>query len=444
MSVISSKYIVIDLKTNGSYVKISNLLSISFFKPDDETTFNASFSLESQTATNHIDALTQKEFNNIIDKFELETRTILIFDNFSREVLKNYLNRHNIIGFEKLKFQNIDEQIFYSRFDNDKVTLDNLCETFKIPTNTSNNEINNCISLRQLFDKIHDKRLLILNNQIYEFNDGYVIPLDYLYSYPKLKEQIKYLPQIFVYPEEIKRIRLSGFNVANLSSNTICKLIEESIKESFKEVIDLENVSSSFSKENESKLKHLGNLGSTSSSDLNDNDKDTSINPSNPSSFKKQIKIALKFIKKEVFAHSKTIYHKELVLDNEDNVYGKCDFSNENVVLQIKPYVLTRPSDITYELFYLANGRDSFLLELDFKNMPNTFDLVFSKVDFKKIGECEEIIRKEDDDKEALNKAMANILSKPYKTKDAIARGIILVVLLVFLAIYVFVRCFMW
>ena len=87
-----SKYVVLDVETNGLSSLKHDLLSISIYKPDDEKFYDRFLPLELNDFVetywiNGIDEelladkepLTQEEFDQIIFDFELESRTILTF-----------------------------------------------------------------------------------------------------------------------------------------------------------------------------------------------------------------------------------------------------------------------------------------------------------------------------------------------------------------------------
>ena len=126
MSTNPTEYVVFDVETNGLKSKRDDLLSISFYKPDDGKEYNRFLPLElnRRIVTTHINgitekdlvgatALTQNEFNHIVEEFELEKRTILIYAgrNFDGGFLAEYMKRHRISGFEKLNFYNIKRNI---------------------------------------------------------------------------------------------------------------------------------------------------------------------------------------------------------------------------------------------------------------------------------------------------------------------------------------------
>ena len=142
-----TKYVVFDVETNGLKSKKDDLLSISFYKPDDGKEYCKFLPLElnRKIVTTHINgitekdlanatALTQAEFDCIIQDFELEKRTILIYagKNFDASFLSEYLKRHHILGFDKLNFYNFKRNIISSRYSQGNITKDNLCALFEI------------------------------------------------------------------------------------------------------------------------------------------------------------------------------------------------------------------------------------------------------------------------------------------------------------------------
>ena len=90
MSTNPSEYVVLDIETNGLGSKRDDLLSISFYKPDDGKEYNKFLPLElnRKIVTTHINgitkkdligatALTQREYERIVEEFELEAEGLL-------------------------------------------------------------------------------------------------------------------------------------------------------------------------------------------------------------------------------------------------------------------------------------------------------------------------------------------------------------------------------
>ena len=147
VSIDPREYVVFDVETNGLKSKKDDLLSISFYKPDDKKEYSKFLPLElnRKIVTTHINgitdkdligatALSQDEFDYIVDEFELEKRTILIYagGNFDKVFLSEYMKRHQIFGFDKLRFYNFKRNIISSKYSYGNITKDNLCSIFNI------------------------------------------------------------------------------------------------------------------------------------------------------------------------------------------------------------------------------------------------------------------------------------------------------------------------
>ena len=142
-----TEYVVFDVETNGLVPQQHDLLSISFYKPDDGKEYSKFLPLElnhkvvttdKNGITEHdlvgATALTQLEFDHIVEEFELKKRVILIYAgrNFDASFLSAYMKRHRICGFEKLNFYNFKKNIISSRFSHGNITKDNLCSIFNV------------------------------------------------------------------------------------------------------------------------------------------------------------------------------------------------------------------------------------------------------------------------------------------------------------------------
>ena len=97
-----TKYIVLDVETNGLSSLKHDLLSISIFQPDTEKVYNKFLPLElnDEVLTTHINGITKKDLlyatelsqsdvNNIISEFDIDNRIILTYGNLDEKFIKN-------------------------------------------------------------------------------------------------------------------------------------------------------------------------------------------------------------------------------------------------------------------------------------------------------------------------------------------------------------------
>ena len=234
INVDASNYVVLDVETNGLRSKDHDLLSISFYKPDDGKTYDRFLPLEIAvhvvtTEYNGITdddlrgkkPLTQEEFDWIVEEFELERRTILTYSgrDFDEHFLKEYLKRKKIIGFDKLKFHNMKRQIISSRFSGGNVTKDNLCRMFKI-RNVRNvhSGANDCKLEWKLFQKMDGYYYLITDggakDNVFRFSDDYIIPVSLFSSHPGIKRVVQNAPYITCKSELIKTFEINSKGVS--------------------------------------------------------------------------------------------------------------------------------------------------------------------------------------------------------------------------------------
>lgn len=191
-----TEYVVFDVETNGLKSKRNDLLSISFYKPDDGKEYSKFLPLElnRKVLTTHINgitendlvgatALTQKEYNKLVKEFELEKRTILIYagSNFDSSFLSQYMKRHHIIGFDKLHFYNIKHNVISSRYSFGNITKDNLCRVFNIEgVEDIHSGLNDCKLEWNLFKKMNGFFYLVTEgkdgDKVFRLNDEYIIP----------------------------------------------------------------------------------------------------------------------------------------------------------------------------------------------------------------------------------------------------------------------------
>ena len=114
-----SKYVVLDVETNGRSSIKDDLLSISIYKPDTGETFKRFLPLELNpevvtTQYNGIETkdlmglvpLSQEEVDRIIRVFDLKNRTILTYGSIDEKFIVKYFLRHDLQGIDFFSFYN--------------------------------------------------------------------------------------------------------------------------------------------------------------------------------------------------------------------------------------------------------------------------------------------------------------------------------------------------
>jgi hypothetical protein len=407
MAIDPSQYVVLDVEPNGLSSFRDDLLSMSIFMPDTGKEYERYLPLEFQdevltTQYNGITeetlvgatALTQSEVNNLITDFELDRRTILHYGNLDELFIKSYLIRHRLKGFNLMKFFNFKKDIISSSFSGGNVTKDNLCNVFGISgVKAVHSGINDCKLEWALFNAMNNKKLLITNNDVYEFNTDYMVPMSYFQNYPNFKYVDLNIPKIKVtttpiYEFQLKSRKINKFDT-NISGTTIENLINS--------MLEVEKQDSrEFTFQNKSKLKHLGKLpsafddmpvifnndGSITATRKRDEDYVERVNKTN-SAIRKEITPLIEYIRSEIF-QGQPIRSQELVLHPENNCFALCDLSNDSCVLEIKTSLNFSVNRFKYQLFYQANGRDCYTMHIDWAMLDKKQNkkFIISKVNF--------------------------------------------------------------
>ena len=388
-----TEYVVFDVETNGLKSKQDDLLTISFYKPDDGKEYSKFLPLELNhtIVTTHINgiaekdlvgatALTQKEFDRIVEEFELEKRTILIYAgrNFDKVFLFEYMKRHQISGFDKLNFYNFKRNIISSRYSDGNITKDNLCTVFHIDgVEAVHSGSNDCKLEWKLFEKMDGYFYLVTEgngeDNVFRLNDDYIIPVSLLSSHPNLSRILGERPFIGCQSSLVKSFEIDAKEVEKFPTNITGVTIEHLINS----MLDVDKQDSRpFLLTNKKKLDFIGKIpnkklmipmyfnpdGTITTLHKEDKELEKNIN-STIRNIKKQIQPLVDFIKFDIF-ENEHIMSQELVIDSKNNMLALCDLSTEKAILEIK----TDNSDsLAYkeQLFYEAKGRDIYHLKME-------------------------------------------------------------------------------
>lgn len=388
-----TKYVVFDVETNGLKSKKDDLLSISFYKPDDGKEYSKFLPLElnRKIVTTHINgitekdladatALTQDEFDEIIQDFELEKRTVLIYAgrNFDALFLSEYLKRHHILGFDKLNFYNFKRNIISSRYSQGNITKDNLCALFEIDGIESvHSGSNDCKLEWKLFQKMNGYFYLVTEgdgaDNVFRLNADYIVPASLLSSHPNLSRVLCERPYIECQSTLVKSFEINAKGIEKFPTNFTGMTIEHLINSMLN--VDIQD-SRTFLLENKMKLDFIGKIpngismvpmtfnldGTVTALHKEDKELEKRIN-STSKNLKERIRPLVEYIKYEIF-NNENILSQELVVDYENNILALCDLSTKKTILEIK----TNCSDsLAYkeQFFYEAKGRDIYHLKME-------------------------------------------------------------------------------
>ena len=66
---------------------------------------------------------------------------------------------------------------------------------------------------------MNGNKLIIINNEVFEFNNEYIIPVSYLTTYTNFKYCIKDFPKIHAEINQIKKIRINSSEIKKFETN---------------------------------------------------------------------------------------------------------------------------------------------------------------------------------------------------------------------------------
>ncbi len=400
-----SKYVVLDVETNGLSSARYDLLSISIFKPDTGESYNRFLPLELNTEVlttkkngiktqdlKGLQPLTQTEIDEIISAYDLKRRTILTYGNLDENFIVKYFQRHKLSGIDYFAFYNFKHEIISSKYSEGNITKDNLCEIYGINNvNSVHSGSNDCILEWKLFEKMGGHHLLVTNNKVFELNDGYFIPASYITSYPNLKYYLTELPQITCKSEVVFSLPVSGKKQRKFPTNFNGEILEHLINS----MLGAKKINNKkFLLENKKKLKYLGMLPSVVDAVPMIFNPDGTMTATRPQDKKlaEEINATVKelmglfspltdFIKENIF-NGESIKSQELVISPNEKILALCDLSTEQAILEIKAANLELVQNYAEQLFFEANGRKCYVLLTNWSKYPGAVSYDIHKVEF--------------------------------------------------------------
>lgn len=406
---LKNQYVVFDVETNGTRKSNDDLLSISIYDPTSGKCYNRFLPLELQPLilTGWIHGITDKELENathitqaeldkLIEYFDLKNKTLLSFSGgkgtFDATFIINYCKRHNLAGFENLKYENIKSMFPDAGFGFEgQMSKDNLCRLLKIDgVQEVHSSMNDCILEWKLFERIKTEQLFFINQHMFKYHEGYIVPVSYLNSHPELISyaNIK-VPYIigkakclyeFALPKKVLReVKKFPTNITGISlENGINSVLNVEEQDNFE-----------FLAKNKSHLEYVGSLDSRMTEIPVEAQKDGTMKSlyHQYDEYVKEVNKVTKlvtncltpvfdFIKKEIFTTDK-IMSQELSVSDDGKVLALCDLSNEDNVLEIKTFSVSQEdglisNNLARQLYYESRGRKTFALSIDIDRHQNS------------------------------------------------------------------------
>lgn len=400
---LKNKYLVFDVETNGIRKSNDDLLSLSIYDPTTGMCYNRYFPLDLQPLilTGYIHGIdektlegathmTQDELNWLNEYFHLKDRILLSYSGghgtFDSSFVQNYCNRHSLIGFENLTFENIKSRIPSAPYGTEgQLTKDNLCRMFGIEgVNEIHSSYNDCILEWKLFEKLESECVFFIGEHLFKYTPEYIIPYSYLFQHPALakyagvkvpyiKGQINEIYKLSFPKDLLREIKKFPTNITGMTiEHAINRYLNAEKQDNFM-----------FLAENKSHLKYLGSLDSTikeipiiaeddgTVKAIKEEDKEY-INQVNSVTklIIEHIKPVADYLRGNVFKEDK-IMTQELSISNDKKVLALCDLSDSKNVVEIKTYDVLDGNNnlsikIARQLYFEARGRNTYVLSIKF------------------------------------------------------------------------------
>ena len=109
---------------------------------------------------------------------------------FDSSFVINYCKRHKLKGFKELTFDNIKNYVPKAPFGAEgQLSKDNLCRLLGIngveDVHTSSND---CLLEWKLFEKFYGKKLFFDGNDLFSFDENYILPVSKSNASPELRQ----------------------------------------------------------------------------------------------------------------------------------------------------------------------------------------------------------------------------------------------------------------